>query len=216
MTEETIVIEHQEELQAQLVEPVEPLVEISLWADSKERTVRISTNLLKESKMVVMEFLRANSVVFAWSHEDMSGIDPRVITQKLNIRPEVKLVIQRKRSFTQERSQEIKEEVGKLVKSKFTKEVNYPSWLANVVMVKKGKRKIGNVRGLYRSEQGLSKRLLSSLENRLPSRFNDRIPTLKLHGCLFSIQPDQDAHTRPRMHLFHNRSGDLLLLGYAL
>ena len=84
-----------------------------------------------------MEFLLANSEVFAWSHEDMPGIDLKVITHNLNIRLEVKPVIQHKRSFTLERSQAIKEDSGMLVWSVFIGEVNCPSWLANVVMVKK-------------------------------------------------------------------------------
>ena len=88
-----------------------------------------------------MKFLRANSEVFVWSHEDMSGIDPKVITHRLNICPEVKLVIQCKRSFAPERSQAIQEEVEKLLKSRFIREVNYPGWLANVVLVKKANGK---------------------------------------------------------------------------
>lgn len=112
MTAETMSTEHREELQAQ---PVESLEEIPLWEDLKERTVRIGTNLAKLSNKTLMEFLRANNKVFTWLHEDMPGIDPRVITHKLNIGFEVKPVIQRKRCFTLERSQAIKEEVEKLV-----------------------------------------------------------------------------------------------------
>lgn len=90
MTEETVAIEHREELRAQSVKPLE---EISLWEDLKEQTVRIGTNLLEESKKILMAVLRANSEVFAWLHEDMPGIDPKLITHKLNIHPEVKPVI---------------------------------------------------------------------------------------------------------------------------
>lgn len=137
-TRETLAIEHQEEFWAQSVKPLE---EIQLWAYSKEKTVRIGTNLSEESKTILVEFLRANSEVFAWSHEDMSRMDPKVITHRLNIRLEVKLVIQCKRSFTPDRSQATKEEVGNLVKSEFIKEVNYPTWPAKVVMVKKANGK---------------------------------------------------------------------------
>lgn len=138
MIEETMAIEHREELRAQ---PVKPLEEISLWEDLKEWTVRIGTNLLGESKKILMEFLRANSEVFAWSHNDMPGIDPKFITHKLSLHPEVKPVIQRKRIFASKRSQVIKEEFKKLLKSRFIREVNYPSWLANVVTVKKANGK---------------------------------------------------------------------------
>ena len=69
-------------------------------------------------------------------HENMLGIYPKVIDHKLNISSKVKPVIQRKRSIAPG-SLVIKEEVGKLIWLGFIREVNYPSWLANVVMVKK-------------------------------------------------------------------------------
>lgn len=67
-----------------------------------EQTVEVGTNFPEESKRTLVEFLRANSEVFAWSHEDMPGIYSKVITHRLNIRPDIKPVIQRKRSFALE------------------------------------------------------------------------------------------------------------------
>ena len=46
-----------------------------------------------------------------------------------------------KRVFAQERDNAIVEEVHKLHKAKFIREVYYPGWLANVVMVKKANGK---------------------------------------------------------------------------
>ena len=43
--------------------------------------------------------------------------------------------------FTQERDRTIAEEVGKLQEAGFIREVYYPDWLANVVMVKKANGK---------------------------------------------------------------------------
>ena len=82
-------------------------------------------------------FLRKNIDVFAWSHEDMPGIDPNIITHRLNVHPSFKPVRQKKRVFAPERDNAIKEEVQKLTLVKFIQEVYYPDWLAKVVMVKK-------------------------------------------------------------------------------
>ena len=71
----------------------------------------------------------------------MSGIDPSVITHLLNIYPSSKPVRQKKRVFALERDNAIKEEVQKLTLAKFIREVYYPDWLANVVMVKKANGK---------------------------------------------------------------------------
>ena len=71
----------------------------------------------------------------------MPGIDPSVITHRLNVCPSSKLVQQKKRVFALERDNAIKDEVQKLIAVKFIREVYYPDWLANVVMVKKANGK---------------------------------------------------------------------------
>ena len=71
----------------------------------------------------------------------MPGIDPSVITHRLNIYSSSKPVRQKKRVFASERDNAIKEEVQKLTIAKFILEVYYSDWLANVVMVKKANGK---------------------------------------------------------------------------
>ena len=71
----------------------------------------------------------------------MLGIDPSVITHRLNVCPSFKLVRQKKRVFAPERDNAIKDEVQKLMATKFIREVYYSDWLANVVMVKKANGK---------------------------------------------------------------------------
>ena len=79
--------------------------------------------------------------MYAWSHEDISGIDPSIIVHKLNVSSLFPLVQQKKRVFSQERDKAIAEEVRKLLEVDFIQEVYYPDWLANVVMVKKANEK---------------------------------------------------------------------------
>ena len=71
----------------------------------------------------------------------MGGIDPVVITNKLNISPFFKPIKQKRRSFALERQKAINEEVNKLLQAKAIREVEYHDWLANVVLVKKAKNK---------------------------------------------------------------------------
>ena len=71
----------------------------------------------------------------------MPGIDPSIMVHRLNVSPFFPPIRQKKRVFTPERDQAIVEEVCKLRKTSFIKEVYYPDWLANVVMVKKASRK---------------------------------------------------------------------------
>ena len=67
----------------------------------------------------------------------MGGIDPTIITHRLNIGPFFKPVKKKRRSFTPERQKAINEEVAKLLQVEAIREVEYPEWLANVVLVKK-------------------------------------------------------------------------------
>ena len=88
-------------------------------------------------RQALTAFLRDNQDVFAWSHEDMLGINPSIIVHKLNVSPSFPSIRQKKRVFAQERDRAIVEEVRKLLEVDFIREVYYPDWLANVVMVKK-------------------------------------------------------------------------------
>ena len=71
----------------------------------------------------------------------MPGIHPSVISHKLVVCPQAKLVAQRKRRMGEELRAVVKTEVKKLLDAKFIREVRYSTWLANVVMVKKANGK---------------------------------------------------------------------------
>jgi hypothetical protein len=122
-----------------LGEPVEGLEELEIGDSGKK--VYIGSQLPHLVKEDLVAFLRRNSDVFAWSHEDMPGIDPSVIVHKLNVDPNHRPVKQRRRTSAAERNQAVAEEVEKLLKVEFIREVDYPKWLANVVLVKKSNGK---------------------------------------------------------------------------
>ncbi|KAK0593858.1 hypothetical protein LWI29_035065 [Acer saccharum] len=67
----------------------------------------------------------------------MPGIDRSVISHNLAVNEKCKPVVQKRRSFNPERSAAIKEEVSKLLAARSIREVKYPEWVANVVLVKK-------------------------------------------------------------------------------
>ena len=71
----------------------------------------------------------------------MPSISLEVIQHKLNVNPERKPVQQRQRVFAPEWDQAVIEEVSKLLTAGFIREVYYPDWLANVVLVKKANGK---------------------------------------------------------------------------
>ena len=124
-----------------VAEPTKVLEDVLLQEDDLEKFTRIGTNMKEKAKEDLVQFLRKNIDVFAWSHEDMPGIEPNVIIHRLNVYPLSKPVHQKKRVFAPGRDNAIKEEVQKLTTTQFVREVYYPDWLANVVMVKKANGK---------------------------------------------------------------------------
>ena len=67
----------------------------------------------------------------------MAGIDPTLASHKLNVIAMVKIVRQKARHFHPDRHQIIQTEMNNLLSVGFIREVKYPEWLANVVVVQK-------------------------------------------------------------------------------
>ena len=84
-----------------------------------------------------MAFLRKNVDVFSWSAYEAPRVDPNFICHHLNINPSITPMKQPPWCFSKEYSEAIKEEVVKLKCARAIKEVFYPEWLTNMVVVKK-------------------------------------------------------------------------------
>ena len=92
-------------------EPTEILKDVPLDEGNPERFTKVGTSMEEKTKQNLIQFLRNSIDVFAWSHEDMLGIDLSVITHHLNVYPSSKPVRQKKRVFAPERDNAIKEKV---------------------------------------------------------------------------------------------------------
>ena len=71
----------------------------------------------------------------------MQGVDPKIMMHRLGIHPGLRPVKQKKQSFASERAKAIEVEVEKLMSAQYIREVDYPEWLANVVLVPKAEGK---------------------------------------------------------------------------
>jgi hypothetical protein len=86
---------------------------------------------------VLIDFLYANSNMFAWSPSDMPGILREVTEHSLDIQAGSKPIRQRLHRFDEEKHRAIREEIHKLLAARFVKEVFHPQWLANPILVQK-------------------------------------------------------------------------------
>ena len=115
----------------------EPVISICLDESYPERCVEIGTNLREPLRAELIACLKKNLNTFAWTAEDMTGININITCHELNIDPTHKPVKQKRRKLGPERATAINEEVEKLLKVGSITEVRYPDWLANPVVVKK-------------------------------------------------------------------------------
>ena len=94
-----------------MVEPIEVLEDAPLDESNSEKFTRIGTSMEEKTKQGLVQFLQKSINVFAWSHEEMLGIDPSVISHCLNVSPSYKPVRQivhpRTRQCHQRRSLEV-------------------------------------------------------------------------------------------------------------
>ena len=81
--------------------------------------------------------------VFAWTCEEMAGIDPSIVVHKIKTYPNSKPVFQKLRQVHPRKAAAIKEEVEKLLKDGFIYPVPLTGWVSNIVPVNK---KQGTVR----------------------------------------------------------------------
>ena len=75
--------------------------------------------------------------MFAWNAYEAPGVDPSSICHHLNVNPYVTPRKQSPRRSSKDHSDAIKDEEMKLKHVGVIKEVFYPKWLANIVVVKK-------------------------------------------------------------------------------
>ena len=113
-----------------------------MGAPDQPRELRIGSSLSPNEKSRLIDLLRSYLDVFAWSYEDMSGLDPTIVQHHLSILPHARLVKQKLRRLHPRWSLQVKEETQKQLSVGFLSVVEYPEWLANVVPVPKKDGKV--------------------------------------------------------------------------
>ena len=113
--------------------PLNPLV------PNKQVIIRIGLSQEEEDKL--MEFLCSNKDVFAWSSNDLGGVSRDIIEHKLDIDKKIRPKKQKLRKLAEDRVQATKVEVQRLLDAKVIREVQFTTWLANIVMIRKKNEK---------------------------------------------------------------------------
>ena len=70
--------------------------------------------------------------VFAWTYDEIPGLDLGLVVHALNVDSGVKPVIQPTRVFHTDVETQITQEVKKLLAASFIKPIQHPKWLSHV------------------------------------------------------------------------------------
>ncbi|XP_015955443.1 uncharacterized protein LOC107479859 [Arachis duranensis] len=111
-------IQAREELRPQ---PEDETEEVQI-EDTQDKTTNIKANLKGDLKELLTKLLKDNSDLFAWKAADMPGIDLGLVCHKLAVYHRSRLVQQKQRKLSVERSQAIEEQVQALLKAGFIRE----------------------------------------------------------------------------------------------
>jgi hypothetical protein len=112
-----------------------------LCKDIAEQKVLLGSQLSEKQEKTLLRFLFNNKDVFAWSANDLCGVNRDVIEHSLNIDPSFRPRKQRLQKMSDDKAKGARNEVKRLLSAGVIREVKYPEWLANTVMVKKANGK---------------------------------------------------------------------------
>ena len=75
--------------------------------------------------------------IFAWSYDEMPGIDPHIIEHEIKTYPNAKPVRQHLRAVNTRKAPAIKADIEKLLKAGFIYPVPLMEWVSNLVSIDK-------------------------------------------------------------------------------
>jgi len=118
-------------------QPVDNVVERQI----RGKVFKLGHFLSQEEREEVAAVILRHLDALAWTAANMPSIDPDFLCHHLTMDAKVRPVRQRRRKFNEERCLVMKEETQKLLSVGHIRKIQYPEWLANVVLVKKANGK---------------------------------------------------------------------------
>ena len=105
--------------------------------DDLKKFFQVGNQMPLLEKEQLVNFLRKNVDVFAWDAYEAPGVDLNFICHHLNVNPSITPRRQPPWRPSKEYAEAVKNEVTKLKQARAIKDLFYPQWLANTVVVKK-------------------------------------------------------------------------------
>jgi hypothetical protein len=120
----------------------EPVETINLGTEENKKEVKVGTTLKASIKERLIKLLHEYVDVFAWSYQDMPGLDTDIVVHKLPLQPDCPPVKQKLRRARPDMALKICDEVKRQFDAGFLAVAKYPQWVANIVPVPKKDGKV--------------------------------------------------------------------------
>nr|XP_034900655.1 LOW QUALITY PROTEIN: uncharacterized protein LOC118038417 [Populus alba] len=120
----------------------EELETINVGNEEIKRELKIGTLITPEAKEELIALLKDYVDVFAWSYEDMPGLDTDIVVHRIPLMEGCKPIKQKLRRTHPEVLIKVKAEIEKQWDAGFLEVVKYPQWVSNIVVVPKKEGKI--------------------------------------------------------------------------
>ncbi|XP_074356013.1 uncharacterized protein LOC141695684 [Apium graveolens] len=117
--------------------PAEETEEIEVVIGNPSKTTKVGKGLPEHLKRDIITLIREFADIFAWDPKDMPGIPKVVARHSLHINKNVVPIRQKRRIFFDEKRAAIEQDIDRLLEAKFIEPVQFPTWISNVILVKK-------------------------------------------------------------------------------
>ncbi|CAA0818242.1 Unknown protein, partial [Striga hermonthica] len=113
------------------IQPGEEIEEIQMVQGCDDRKFRIGKDLGEPIRSKLINLIREFTDVFAYTTDELTGIEARVIEHRLNVDLSVRPVKQKRRHHGAEMDKIIEQEVDKLMNAGHIRKIQFPEWLYN-------------------------------------------------------------------------------------
>ena len=114
---------------------VDDLKELNLGTSDEPKPIFVcallSTDEIEEYYQLLLEYKDA----FAWTYKEMPSLDPIIVVHHLAVKPGTWPIKQTQRRYRSELIPQIEAEVNKLIEAGFIRDVQYPKWISNIVII---------------------------------------------------------------------------------
>src|ERR1044072_7395748 len=133
--DEPLGFEKDPQISTKRMQAQDPLEEVDLGDGEIKRLTYISAKIDPRLKSEMVCLLKEFKDCFAWDYNEMAGLSRDLVEHRLPIRPDKRPIKQSPRRFAPEVVLKIKEEIARLLRSKFIRTARCVDWFSNAVLV---------------------------------------------------------------------------------